>query len=90
MLRSSRWQVSNQGLPDAELRAGGAYELQKHFCEKLDWTRTRTAANNEGRKVHGRIRRMPCQLRHRPVMMVNDEFHQGVSHKKRMKSGGCK
>jgi NADH:ubiquinone oxidoreductase subunit E len=45
---------------------GGAYELHKHFCNKLGLDAQARSANDEGRKVHGRICRMPRRLWHRP------------------------
>ena len=71
---------------------GGAYELQKHFCEKLglDAHAHGPQTTKDGKFT---VEFVEClaSCGTAPVMMVNDEFHQGVSHKKADEIlGGCK
>jgi NADH-quinone oxidoreductase subunit E len=62
---------------------GGAYELHKHFCEKLglDAHAHGPQTTKDGKFT---VEFVEClaSCGTAPVMMVNDEFHQGVSHAK--------
>jgi NADH-quinone oxidoreductase subunit E len=62
---------------------GGGYELHKHFCEKLG-----LGAHKHGPQTtkDGKftVEFVEClaSCGTAPVMMVNDDFHEGVSHAK--------
>jgi NADH-quinone oxidoreductase subunit E len=62
---------------------GGAYELHKHFCEKLglDAHAHGPQTTKDGKFT---VEFVEClaSCGTAPVMMVNDDFHQGVSHAK--------
>ena len=62
---------------------GGAYELHKHFCEKfgLDPHGHGPQTTKDGRFT---VEFVEClaSCGTAPVMMVNDDFHEGVSHAK--------
>jgi len=62
---------------------GGGYELHKHFCEKLglDAHAHGPQTTKDGKFT---VEFVEClaSCGTAPVMMVNDEFHQGVTHAK--------
>ena len=62
---------------------GGAYELHKHFCEKLglDAHAHGPQTTKDGKFT---VEFVEClaSCGTAPVMMVNDDFHEGVSHAK--------
>ena len=62
---------------------GGAYELHKHFCEKLglDAHAHVPQTTKDGRFT---VEFVEClaSCGTAPVMMVNDDFYEGVSHAK--------
>jgi NADH-quinone oxidoreductase subunit E len=71
---------------------GGAYELHRHFCDKLglDAHAHGPQTTKDGKFT---VEFVEClaSCGTAPVMMVNDEFHQGVSHAKADEiMGGCK
>jgi NADH-quinone oxidoreductase subunit E len=62
---------------------GGAYELHKHFCGKLglDHNKHGPQTTTDGKFT---VEFVEClaSCGTAPVMMVNDEFHEAVSHAK--------
>jgi len=62
---------------------GGAYELHRHFCEKLglDHKKHGPQTTKDGKFT---VEFVEClaSCGTAPVMMINDEFHQAVSHTK--------
>jgi NADH-quinone oxidoreductase subunit E len=71
---------------------GGAYELHKHFCEKLglDAHKHGPQTTKDGKFT---VEFVEClaSCGTAPVMMVNDDFHEAVSYKKADEIlGGCK
>jgi NADH-quinone oxidoreductase subunit E len=62
---------------------GGGYELHKHFCEKLGLDRHKHGpqTTKDGKFT---VEFVEClaSCGTAPVMMVNDDFHEDVSHKK--------
>ncbi len=66
---------------------GGANELHAHLCQKLGLRprRARTS-NHPGWRIHGRVCRVPAGCGSAPVMMVNDDFYEGVPAKRPTKS----
>ena len=71
---------------------GGAYELHEHFCRKLglDAHAHGPQTTKDGKFT---VEFVEClaSCGTAPVMMINDDFHQGVSHKKADEIvGGCK
>ena len=62
---------------------GGAYELHKHFCEKLglDAHAHGPQTTKDGKFT---VEFVECLANcgTAPVMMCNDDFHEGVSHAK--------
>jgi NADH-quinone oxidoreductase subunit E len=71
---------------------GGAHELHRHFCGKLglDANAHGPQTTKDGKFT---VEFVEClaSCGTAPVMMVNDEFHQGVSHAKADEIiGGCK
>ena len=68
-------QISDQGLPHVELRAGRLLQTARTFLHEAGPGPARARrANDEGRQVHGRVRRMPGQLRHRAGDDVQRRF----------------
>src|SRR5439155_15673521 len=71
---------------------GGAYELHKHFCDKLglDAHKHGAQTTKDGQYT---VEFVEClaSCGTAPVMMCNDNFYEGVSHKKADEIvGGCK
>ena len=71
---------------------GGAYELHKHFCDKLglDAHAHGPQTTKDGKFT---VEFVECLTAcgTAPVMMCNDTFYEGVSHKKADEIvGGCK
>ena len=71
---------------------GGAYELHKHFCDKfgLDADAHGAQTSKDGKFT---VEFVEClaSCGTAPVMMCNDAFYEGVSHKKADEIvGGCK
>ena len=71
---------------------GGAYELHKHFCDKLglDAHKHGPQTTKDGKFT---VEFVEClaSCGTAPVMMVGDKFYEGVSHKKADEIvGGCK
>ena len=74
-------QVSFQDLPDAELRAGRLLQAARALLhESWAWTRTRTGRR---RRKDGKftVEFVEClaSCGTAPVMMCNDDFHEGVT-----------
>ena len=64
---------------------GGSYKLHEHFCSKLGLDpHAHGAANDQGRQVHGRVRRVPGQLRHR----AGDDVQRRVPRRRHASKGG--
>jgi NADH-quinone oxidoreductase subunit E len=71
---------------------GGAYELREHFCKKfgLDAHKHGAQTTADGKFT---VEFVEClaSCGTAPVMMVNDDFYEGVSHAKADEIvGGCK
>ena len=71
---------------------GGAYELREHFCQKfgLDAHKHGAQTTSDGKFT---VEFVEClaSCGTAPVMMVNDDFYEGVSHKKADEiCAGCK
>jgi NADH-quinone oxidoreductase subunit E len=71
---------------------GGAYELREHFCKKfgLDSHKHGAQTTPDGKFT---VEFVEClaSCGTTPVMMVNDNFYEGVSHKKADEiCAGCK
>jgi NADH-quinone oxidoreductase subunit E len=71
---------------------GGGHELHKHFCEKLglDARKHGPQTTKDGKFT---VEFVEClaSCGTAPVIMVNDDFHEGVSHAKADEIlGGCK
>jgi NADH-quinone oxidoreductase subunit E len=71
---------------------GGAYELREHFCKKfgLDAHKHGAQTTPDGKFT---VEFVEClaSCGTAPVMMVNDDFYEGVSHKKADEiCAGCK
>jgi NADH-quinone oxidoreductase subunit E len=71
---------------------GGGYELHKHFCEKLGMdARKHGPQTTKDGKFTVEFVECLASCGTAPVMMVNDDFHEGVSRKKADEIlGGCK
>ena len=71
---------------------GGGYELHKHFCEKLGLgARKHGPQTTKDGKFTVEFVECLASCGTAPVMMVNDDFHEGVSRKKADEIlGGCK
>jgi NADH-quinone oxidoreductase subunit E len=69
---------------------GGSYELHRHFCEKLglDAHAHGPQTTKDGRFT---VEFVEClaSCGTAPVMMVNDDFYEGVSHTKADEIVGC-
>jgi NADH-quinone oxidoreductase subunit E len=71
---------------------GGAYELHKHFCDKLGLDAHKHGAQTT-RDGKFTVEFVEClaSCGTAPVMMVGDKFYEGVSHKNADEIvGGCK
>ena len=71
---------------------GGSYQLHKHFCDKLglDAHKHGVQTTKDG-KFSVEFVECLASCGTAPVIMVNDDFHEGVSHTKADEIlGGCK
>jgi NADH-quinone oxidoreductase subunit E len=70
---------------------GGAYELHKHFCEKLGLNHQQHGPQTtKDGKVTVEFVECLASCGTAPVMMINEEFHEGVTQAKADEiMGGC-
>ena len=76
-------EVSLQDLPHAELRAGRLLQAARALLHEARPGPARArAADDEGREVHGRVRRVPGRLRHRAGDDVQRRLPRGRYRRK--------